>query len=103
MCLSARVCEGFAEDEPEEGVDRASSAFAACASLGFAGGISVCFTEESVVEELRDEGALDEELVDDDALGVELAQNGRQLDAPSSSLCDFLRLSRFLHSSTRAL
>ena len=45
--MSARVCEGFAEDESEEGVDRAPSAFAACASLGFAGGISVCFAEES--------------------------------------------------------
>ena len=40
---------------------------------------------------------------DDDALGVELAQNGRRAVSPSSSLRDFLRLLRFLHSSTRAL
>ena len=39
----------------------------------------------------------------DDALGVEPAQKGRRGEDPSSSLRDFLRLLRFLHSSTRAL
>ncbi len=99
------VCVDFADDEPDGWVERGSVAFAERVSFGFAGGISVWFAEESVAQEARDEEAPDDELddVDDDALGVELAQNGRRLNVPSSSLRVFLRLLRFLHSSTRAL
>ena len=97
-------CVGFADDELDEWVERVSAAFAGCVSFGFPGGFSVCFAEVSVAQEARDEDALDDELDDDDdALGVELAQNGRRLDGPPSSLHGFLRLLRFLHSSTRAL
>ena len=102
------VWVGFADDGPDEWVERASAAFAECASFGFADGFSDFFAEASVVLEARDEDALDDELddADDDddaALGVELAQNGRRLDVLSPSFLGFLRLLRFLHSSTSAL
>ena len=97
------MCVDFADDGPDVWVECASAAFAECASFGFAGGFSDCFAEESVAQDARDEDAPDDELEEDDALGVDPAQNGRRLDIPSSSLRGFLRLLRFLHSSTRAL
>ena len=85
--------------------------------MGFAVGFSECFSEDSLLVEdfeavdaapavAPDEDAvLGVELEDDDeeVLGAELAQNGRRAGRSSSSLEDFLRLFRFLQTSTSAL
>ena len=71
------VCVGFADDEPDERVGRASAALASRVSSGFAGGSSVCLAEEESVAQEAREDASDDELDDDEALGVELPQNGR--------------------------
>ena len=105
-------CFGFADDDCE-GVDFSERG----SDVGFAGVGSVFFADsegisvvsdacavESVAHDARVDDALGVELADDDdVLGVELAQNGRCDDEPSSSLRGFLRLLRFLHSSTSAL
>ena len=74
----------FAGRDSVDFVEREGSA--GVGSVGFAVGISVCFSVLSVAPEALDEEALGAELDEDDALGVELGQNERRVEEVSDSL-----------------